>query len=553
MRLRDRAALLAAIVLGPGLLASCDGPTRPEIHPLIRLDLPGEGGTLDEATIRLRGLAEAPRIESITVHDSVGSIRRTVWEWHGFGADSSRIVIDTLVDLVALPGTHQISAVLTYVDADSTRASDTTVVSLELYRRATFGFATPIPDTVYGRSLTVAGVVPEAISNWSLALVMDPGTANEHVLDGPIGLDGLVRPSDHPDGSRVLEFDFPVPLVNGVHRAQLRLTDEQGVRTLEQGFVVHVPERRYTVRALASPFGGDAGGSDVNIHGDVVGAAADDAGRWHAVLWKHDGEAVILAPSYPGSSAVAINDAGDIVGSVELEPDCSRPVAWSDTAMRHLHLPTGPCGRAADVNASGAILYRDVGRYESVYPADSGVLIDDDGAVTAVPHLAVPVSLNAGGGAVGRGLTGYWSTLGPAASFPVSRDWVRRGQAHSQSGGFVAVNSEWRVLGSSGSSNLRSVYLTGRDDPAIDLTMALGGPVAPAMPQYLTDGDVVLAGDAAGGFYLWEDGRTSRITLATDGWELRRLSRMNEVGQIVGWAFEAATGAERAVILDPAY
>jgi probable HAF family extracellular repeat protein len=61
--------------------------------------------------------------------------------------------------------------------------------------------------------------------------------------------------------------------------------------------------------------GGSSQALGMNDHGDIVGWAAPFGGMSSAVLWKH-GHRSILASGSEGASAMAVNDAGQAVGSV---------------------------------------------------------------------------------------------------------------------------------------------------------------------------------------------------------------------------------------------
>lgn len=130
--------------------------------------------------------------------------------------------------------------------------------------RATFGFGTPIPDTVFGRSLTVHARVSTAGSAWQLARVMDTGAVGAHVVTGAIQETGLIRRSTDGTGWMNVAFDYPLVLRNGRHRASLRLTDEHGVRTIGQDFVIHVPAATYSMRVLPGLSIGQAVARDVS-------------------------------------------------------------------------------------------------------------------------------------------------------------------------------------------------------------------------------------------------------------------------------------------------
>ncbi|WP_217465668.1 hypothetical protein [Candidatus Frankia nodulisporulans] len=89
-------------------------------------------------------------------------------------------------------------------------------------------------------------------------------------------------------------------------------------------------------------------GSDINSRGDVVGWATNADGVTHAMLWQGD-RPIDLDPSDPLSQAVAVNDAGQILG------DTFDPVTnigphpalgpWPAVRSGHLRRPVRPPDR----------------------------------------------------------------------------------------------------------------------------------------------------------------------------------------------------------------
>jgi probable HAF family extracellular repeat protein len=97
---------------------------------------------------------------------------------------------------------------------------------------------------------------------------------------------------------------------------------------------------------------------DINNRGQVVGWSGRGVdGPQHAFLWRRG--AVTWLPGGRGSRAVAINDRGEIAGSVTdwtSEP-ISRAVRWYRGEMAYLgSLPGGNASGAAAINDCGQIL-----------------------------------------------------------------------------------------------------------------------------------------------------------------------------------------------------
>jgi probable HAF family extracellular repeat protein len=120
---------------------------------------------------------------------------------------------------------------------------------------------------------------------------------------------------------------------------------------------------RFTTRAtlwdrgqiidISPPGATDCGAIDINNRGDIVGSCGT------AVLWRN-GEVISLGlpPGYTASVAVAINDAGIVVGNLtENQALRSTPFRWADGVMTLLPVPPGATGASAEgINAQGTIV-----------------------------------------------------------------------------------------------------------------------------------------------------------------------------------------------------
>ena len=119
--------------------------------------------------------------------------------------------------------------------------------------------------------------------------------------------------------------------------------------------------------------------SDINNRGQAVGKAAiGSQGDERAVVWQ-DSLLVELAalPDYPLSSAAAINERGQIVGTAS-DGFRSRAVLWEDGAIIDLTPPGWASCAASDINARGDVVgtcARPVGSNRAVLWRD-GVIVE---------------------------------------------------------------------------------------------------------------------------------------------------------------------------------
>jgi hypothetical protein len=120
---------------------------------------------------------------------------------------------------------------------------------------------------------------------------------------------------------------------------------------------------------------------DINVHGVAVGYAEDAAGVDQAVLWDRDGRVTRL-PGLPGQvegHAVAVNDAGVVVGQAETE-DYLGPVRWKDGAVEALEdlyrvHDLSEDGTVLGETVTGAVRWTDEGS-EPLQPLSTGESVD---------------------------------------------------------------------------------------------------------------------------------------------------------------------------------
>jgi probable HAF family extracellular repeat protein len=92
----------------------------------------------------------------------------------------------------------------------------------------------------------------------------------------------------------------------------------------------------------------------INNRDQVVGIAAVD-GRNRAFRWENGRRTLLETPDGAVSSAVAINDRGDVVG--EISAPVSAPVRWRNGHLQHLPVPApGVAAAATDMNELGQVL-----------------------------------------------------------------------------------------------------------------------------------------------------------------------------------------------------
>ena len=305
------------------------------------------------------------------------------------------------------------------------------------------------------------------------------------------------------------------------------------------------PDKGWTITQLdslpsARPY---AVATGINMRGDVVGwsyvyDASINSNRGYAVLWQ-DGYTTNLGEG----SAQAINDHGDIVGSVT-----GGVSIWKNGTWNALGLSGAPFA----INKSDAVAGWALGGQSHAYLYDNGVLTD---LGTLGGNDSAATSLNDKGQVVGyakvAGNANYhaflWQNgtmrdLGTLAGGFESR-------AHDINNHGVAVGEAWDASGNS----LPFVY---------DGTMRrlFTAPGCCVVPHALNDrGDVVGTIDGNASF-LYSDGVLTRLeqiaAVQADGWTQLIPNDINDRGWIVGMGRKgplqpAATQEWKAFVLKP--
>jgi probable HAF family extracellular repeat protein len=256
----------------------------------------------------------------------------------------------------------------------------------------------------------------------------------------------------------------------------------------------------------------------INNHGVAVGSSTDDdvlLSYFSAVGW-HSPTAAATAFS-AGSHAFGINDHGQVVGSAGAR-QFSSAILWSGNSRTDLGSIMGSYSIARAINNSGQIVGESTYAYDSDQPTHAALWFGD--AVTDLGTLGGTQSgaadINAAGNVVGwseiAGSTGRHAALwtgGTAVALDAFGGIYNEGEAK-------AINSAGLVVGFASSvSGGGSRAALWRDGTAIDLNSLLGA-------------DAVAA-----------------------GWVLQTANDINDLGWIVGNAYNASLGLESGYILAP--
>lgn len=534
-------------------------PVDPPItSPRLTIASPTPGQTVDDSTVVISGIAESPGdIAAIMIHSvNMGGQTQVLngkavtfafrKEWSDTitrkryaysatikaprGVSSARVELD-----YRLPGTQ----------AEPHYLNDS--VQFRVYRRPRLRIENNLADTLFQRGLTLQVSMWAIDSAPRLEVLIDGGTPNALRVTASSGETGLIRTTLVRD-TLVWNIDIPDTLASGSHALLLRLHDEMGIAdTLAARFVTHVQPKRYSVTALPGLSGPDSDALDVNASGQVAGWAMDATGATRAVLWTNDVVARLPTSTTTHSSqALALNATGETVGFVNDTSGaviCMRAIRWRNATWEYAGVGGDPCGqKAMDINAGGDIV---VDRLKNVFylPGSITGWIVRAGVATAFLQV-VPADINDAGILVGRSFQSYGDTYyyGPKSIPPRFRPPSNGGHP---GGAYVGINNQAQLLGSYAESR----FFT--HTPGVEAT-DLNPYLANATLVRLTQNGAVLAFDEpTHTAYFWRANRTSRVTLATPGWRLDKVTGMNDNGRIVGHATELVTGRTAAVALDP--
>lgn len=554
-----RCALLALLAAVACHDTTAPGPLQPAIH----IQSPVSDVTVGDTIVSLRGMAEAPgAVDWVEVTydyaNQPGSsiiLYRYDEHYNPDGTIDSKTQVPIDAQLRMKAGARQVTVRMEYrLSRDepigNPERSISVSVPFRIWQKPVLKLWRGVPDTVYGRSLSLIAGSIGVDSVPSADLYIDPGTADERHVGARDRYPGAYASPDSTPGYFPWVFDVTDPLPNGPHRLVLRLKDEMGAAdSIVKNFVTSVAPLAYTVSSLPGVGGTDSDARDVNATGDAAGWALDAGGVSRAVLWK-DGVATTLPTSSTAGAgkAYSLNGAGDIVGTVNDTVgtgNCTRAIRWTASTWRYIDVPARPCYKMAmRVNGSGATLIIDgLGAWSW---GDTTAWLVRDSTVNYYPNLVIPVWLNDRGEVAGATRNSYGTptpfSSGPAIARPNFRAPDNLGHP---AGALLGLNNASQALGSYSGT----LYFSPQPGAAlVDLNPYL---LARSTLVRLTENGSVLAFDAADHTaYIWRGGKTYRVAIDAD-WALDSVSAMNDAGVIVGHATQHSTGRTTAVVLRP--
>ena len=245
--------------------------------------------------------------------------------------------------------------------------------------------------------------------------------------------------------------------------------------------------------------GGDASfPTAVNDRGQVVGAAQTATGAFHAFLWD-DGTTIDLAPGFASSTALDINDDGDVVVQRWIEDDQpAESVLVSE-------------GEIISLGAVDARFVNDRGQV-----AGTVLNLDDPANPSVNPFVW------------DRGMR---TDMGPIP------DWEGRNSR------VVDFNDRGAVLGiglGPESFEVGFVWRSGRIEPVGD-PRAFGG----SGVVDINDHGWVVGADFSSGAFIWDSGRLTYLG-SVPGRGRSEPSAVNERGEVAGMSGPAEEGVDRA-------
>jgi probable HAF family extracellular repeat protein len=257
---------------------------------------------------------------------------------------------------------------------------------------------------------------------------------------------------------------------------------------------------------LGTLYGGESRATDLNASGQVIGSSDSHPFRWAR------GAMTDLAPGAESTGgAEAINDAGQVVGTLSRGRGSIRAFLWTSGSLQDLGTLAGEESAAADINASGQVV-----GHSSIGPsADTRAFLWSEGQMRNLGTLGGRESganaLNDAGVVVGYSRTpGDTATHACRWSDGVLQDLgILPGDSESRAND---INASGQVVGYSGWTP------TGSSPP----------PGHAGMRAFLYT-------DATGMVDL-----NTRID-AKLGWELSNATAINDTGQIVGAGIRSRT------------
>ena len=322
-------------------------------------------------------------------------------------------------------------------------------------------------------------------------------------------------------------------------------------RNKKKGAIVREPEGRYALTDLGTLGGREGVWLALNDAGDVAGTIRREDGTSAAAVWRTGAWATVGTLGGKNSFAADISAVGVVVGQSELADGASVGFVSSDGRTRAL-------GRGAvdatGINAGGAICgtaavgeSRRAMVWEGERVVELGTLGGSESHATGI---------NAGGWVVGYSTAGN----GETRAFVWRDGRMSALAALGGSSGFSqarAINRQGWVVGESRVDAVRPHAVLWRDGGAIDLgTLDDARPAGRSVANAVNDrGQVVGRATRDRDFYrafLWEKGAMvdlNDVIAPSSGWTLTAAYDVNEKGQVVG---EGRMGGEaRYFLLTP--
>lgn len=323
-------------------------------------------------------------------------------------------------------------------------------------------------------------------------------------------------------------------LSEGDNTVTIRAYRQGAVGEASVRLTARVPAARYALTYLGDLGGGASRPADLNNRGDVVGTSRAKDGQDHAFLWSAGTMYDLGAPG-EASSAVAVNEARDVVGSSS--GSCGG-VRWRAAQI----VETLPCGsKVLDLNEDGAILYT------PKLTSTTSVAIRD-----AAGDQEFKVARESGESVYGIGAFNRQRQIVTNVSWmPSWRVYLSEGATRValNVGRAVDINEAGQVVG----HNVPSIRSPGPQEAYVCTAAAcasLGTLKTATQPAGINNGGDVAGTDGTLPF-IHKDGAYHRIVLTDPAWTIIEVTGINDVRQIVARARNASTGAEGAVLLVP--
>jgi hypothetical protein len=400
----------------------------------------------------------------------------------------------------------------------------------------------PASDTLRQPGVEFTPTVSGPAGIREMYVLADAGTAAERRFDvSPLYFGGKPAPYEQP---RRVGVRVPPALPNGPHRLTLVVVDSTGAtRDTTLRYVVHVPEVAYRVRFLGTLGGGDSRALDLNAAGDVAGDAPTAAGVTRGFVWRGGVLRELPTPEPGPSSAVALNDVGDVVGTARVG-GTTAGVVWSGTAApAPLTVDGGQVDVVVDVNDARLVLGVSYRIGSVLYQLGSGL-------VTRLGPGPTPTAMNARAQGIAPTYSLYTDAIAAwGDGMRITLPPRRPGTGDIFGRGFraypIAIDDAGEVLGTMEGEHFLSQLTTARY-----LTQYL-----PGTSRALSPGGEVLAmaGPRGDSLFVWNRATgTRRVLLADRDWTIDAVTRLNDRGVIAGHGTNARTGERGAVVLVPA-